>query len=241
MYRDVTRSGGCRQTLTPRLTPRQEWEHGSVETVGRANARTRFVGVSDAGCISRADRGRRVLQIARWHDPQLECGGGAAIRIPPGRGDRSSGDAALPGGPAGRGRTHPARAGAGPAGARPRDGARTARRPARLPLAPRGAGPHTERLLMPGGNLSIRWLNVPLPVDGRIAAVASIAAEPSGKAIGGGEASVAAAILAAESAERGRLADALHDDTVQVLTAALYAVDRARRDSPQPQLADASP
>jgi len=99
---------------------------------------------------------------------------------------------------------------------------------------------HTERLLMPGGNLSIRWLNVPLPVDGRIAAVASIAAEPSGKAIGGGEASVAAAILAAESAERGRLADALHDDTVQVLTAALYAVDRARRDSPQPQLADAS-
>ncbi|HET7428577.1 MAG TPA: PAS domain S-box protein [Gaiellales bacterium] len=99
---------------------------------------------------------------------------------------------------------------------------------------------HSERLLLPGGNLSIHWQNVPLHVGGRIVAVASIAAEPSGMPIGGGEAAVAAAILAAESAERGRLADALHDDTVQVLTAALYAVDRARRDSPLPQLMDAS-
>jgi signal transduction histidine kinase len=48
-----------------------------------------------------------------------------------------------------------------------------------------------------------------------------------------------AVAAAAETAERTRLAEALHDDTIQAMTAALLSVQRAEREHPSAQLREA--
>jgi two-component system, NarL family, sensor kinase len=55
-----------------------------------------------------------------------------------------------------------------------------------------------------------------------------------------GERRLLNALLAAEAAERARLADALHDDTIGALTAASFAVARASRQTDLPDLEAAS-
>ena len=96
-------------------------------------------------------------------------------------------------------------------------------------------------------DLSIAWTNVPLNDDqGHLSMVASLgdnitahrAIDRELTRIREERRGLMAAILAAESAERARIAEALHDDTIQVMTAALMAIDRVSA-VPSSQLAEA--
>jgi len=94
----------------------------------------------------------------------------------------------------------------------------------------------------------IAWTNVALPDEhGRLNSVASLgdditarrAMEHALEQARAERQELIGAILAAESTERARLAEALHDDTIQVMTAAMLAVEQANRCHPSAALTQA--
>jgi two-component system sensor histidine kinase UhpB len=96
------------------------------------------------------------------------------------------------------------------------------------------AATYEGRIVTASGHRIISWTNTLISGPADRVVVASLgeditarrAAEEELRAVQSERLRLQEAILAAEAAERARLAEALHDDTIQVLTAALLNLDR---------------